>query len=269
MDYYSILGVDKTASASDIKRAYRKLASTHHPDKGGDAKLFQQIQAAYDILGDPEKRQQYDNPQPQFRFNSTNFNNPGGDPFEQIFAQFRQPPRRPKNRDVHIQYVLDFADQFTGRGITANYKLPSGNTESIDIKIPAGVNHGDVIRLEGYGDNSDNRFPRGDLLLKIKIRNLAGWQRDHLDVITSINVSVFDLLLGTELNVDIPDGKTIKLKIPKGTQPNTTFSIQGYGIQNIKTGKKGSVFVKILGEVPKIDDTSTLEKLTKIKNKIK
>ena len=269
MDYYSILGVDKSATAQEIKQAYRKLASKHHPDKGGDGKLFQQIQEAYDILGDVNKKQQYDNPQPQFHFNSADFTRGGADPFEQMFAQFRQPQRRPKNRDVNIQYGLDFADQFTGRGITANYKLPSGNTETLDIKIPPGVNNGDVIKLEGYGDDSDARFPRGDLLLKIKIKKLAGWQRDHLDVITSVTTSVFDLLLGTEMNIEVPDGKTVKLKIPRGTQPNTTFSIHGYGIPNIKTGKKGNVFVKILGEVPRINDDNLIDKLCKIRSKIK
>lgn len=268
MDYYSILGVAKNADPQDIKKAYRKLAAQHHPDRGGDADKFKQVQEAYDTLGDPNKRQQYDNPQPQYKFNSNDFSGFGFDPFESMFSGFNRAPPRPRNKDINISYILDFADQFTGRGITASYKLPSGKLENIDIKIPPGVSNGDVVKFEGYGDDSDYRFPRGNLFLKIKIQKSPLWQRDGLDVITSKKVSIFDLLIGTEINIDIPDGKTVKLKVPQGTQPNTTFSIHGYGIPNLKTGKKGSVYVKVLGEVPKIDNVDLLDKIKGIKDEI-
>lgn len=269
MDYYTLLGVQKNAPPEEIKKAFRKLSMKHHPDRGGDETKFKQINEAYAVLSDPQKRADYDNPQPQFNFRSNDFSGFGFDPFEAMFnGGFNRAPRRPKNKDIHINYVLDFADQFTGRGITASYRLPSGKLEGIDIQIPAGVKSGDVIRFDGYGDDTDQRFPRGDLFLKIKIRNISNWQRDGLDVITSTKVSIFDLLLGTEININIPDGKTVKLKVPKGTQPNTTFSIHGYGIPNLKTGKKGSVYVKLLGTVPTIEDENILNQLQGIKNEV-
>lgn len=270
MDYYSILGLKRNATQDDIKKAYRKLAMKNHPDRGGDSNQFAKISEAYEILSDPQKRSQYDNPQPQYRFNSNDFSGMYGfDPFDMMFqGGARRAPRQPKNKDINITYTLDFVDMITGRGITASYKLPSGKIENIDIKIPPGVNSGDVVKFEGYGDDSDQRFPRGNLFLKIRIRRLAGWDRDNLDLITSIKISVLDLILGTEVNISTPEEKNIKLKVPKGAQPGTTFSIPGYGVPNIKTGKKGSIFVKVLAEVPKITDEEILNKINNLKNEI-
>jgi curved DNA-binding protein len=270
MDYYNTLGVKRGASAEEIKRAYRSLAMKHHPDRGGDEKKFKEISEAYDVLGNTEKRQQYDNPQ-SFGFNNQGFGN--GDPFEDIFAQAfgfgqrRQRVRR--NRDIQIAYTLDLQECFTGKEININYKLPSGSEEYLSINIPPGARPGDTVKFEGRGDNSIPNVPRGDLLLQIRIRADSRWSlvgRDDLQ--TNITVSIFDLLTGSELEFKTPEGKTLNLKIPQGTAAGTAFSIPGHGLPNHRQGSRGKLIVKVIGSMPKINDQNIINKLASIKDEI-
>lgn len=269
MDYYSILGVPKSASQDEIKKAYRKLAMQYHPDRnGGDDAKFKQVAEAYDTLGDPQKRAAYDNPQPQFRFNSTDFRNQN--PFEDIFSGFGfRPQRQPvRNKDVQVSYTIEFKDIFTGRGISLAYNLPSGQQEYLDIKIPAGVKDGDIVRFAGYGDNSFPNMPRGNLILKIKVPQHPIWKRTDDNLSTTKKISVFDLLLGGELEIETPTGKFLNLNIPKGTKPGTTFSIASHGAPNVNTSKLGNLYIKIEAIIPNITDTDILQKIKEIKNAI-
>ena len=269
MDYYSILGVSKNASQDEIKRAYRKLAMQHHPDRGGDAGKLQEINQAYDTLKDPVKRTQYDNPQPQYRF--TTSQNPFGPGFEDMFSHFgfNQPQRRQRrNRDVRLSYTLDFIDIFTGRGISLAYKLPSGRQEFIDIKIPAGIKNNDVINFAGYGDDSVTNIPRGNLILNLRVPNHPIWRRDEDNLHMTTSVSVFDLLLGTSIELTTPTNKKISLNIPQGTKPGTTFSIAGHGVPNVNTSRQGNLYIKIDGIIPKITDEQILQQLKDIRNEI-
>ena len=205
MDYYSILGVSKNASQDEIKKAYRKLAMQHHPDKGGDEEKFKQVSTAYDTLSDPGKRSEYDNPQPQFNWqNGAPGNNPFGDIFGQQFGFNPFGSRRPqnKNKDIQLNYTLDLKDCFLGRSLTLRYRLPSGRDEFVDVNIPPGCKDGDVVQ------------------------------------------------------------------IPRGSNPDTTFSVQGYGIPNDRTGKRGTMYVKLKAKTLKVSDATLIEKLTKIRNSL-
>jgi|LakMenEpi03Aug12_release.lakeMendotaPanAssembly.Ray.scaffolds.fasta_scaffold469106_2 DnaJ-class molecular chaperone len=260
MDYYNILGVNKNATQDEIKKAYRKLASQHHPDKGGDKSKFQEIQGAYDTLGDPEKRNQYDNPVPQ------GFNQFGGFPpgFEDIFSHFggggspfgdifgRQQHRPPqRNRTLNLQTTISLEDAFSGKDMVASITLPSGLEQVLEVKIPAGVREGTVLRLAGMGDDTYQNIPRGDLHLTINIEPHRIYQRQGDDLLRQISISCFDAILGKTLTFETIDNKTLEIMIKAGTQHGQILAVQGYGMPYMGDQRmKGRLLIEIKVSVP-------------------
>ena len=278
-DYYNTLGVSKNASEKELKTAFRKLAAKHHPDAGGDAEKFKEINEAYNTLKDPQKRQMYDqygtaDPQQMGGnpFGNGNFSFTGSpedlqDIFGTFFGQGFGQPRRRQNRNISISYTIDFKDVFNGIGNTISYALPSGKQEIIDVRIPAGVKNGDSVRVQGYGDDSIKGMPRGDLIIKVKVRGLSNWRREGDDVYTMKELDVFDLLLGTKIPLDTPDNKHITINIPAGTNPGTTLSVTGYGTPNVNTSRRGNLYVTVKGITPKLQQNE-LEEIRKVKDGI-
>ena len=261
MDYYQRLGISKHSSPEEIKKAYKKLSMQHHPDRGGNEELFKSINEAYSTLRDPSKKQQYDNPQPQ-GFGPGGFEGMGG--FEDVFANFgfRGQQRRQQNQDVVLRYNIDFREVFTGTAVNIQYNLPSGRPEYLDAAIPPGVNHGSSIRFAGLGDDSIPNLQRGNLVLKLSVRNDPKWKRDGDNIYAVENLDIFDLILGSTIEIATPADKRFSLNIPQGTKPGTTFSISGHGVPNVNTRRPGNVHVKIDAIMPKLSQ----EELLQVKN---
>ena len=239
-DYYSTLGVSKTANQDEIKKAYRKLASQYHPDRGGSKEQFQEIQAAYDTLSDPEKRAQYDNPQPnfgQFGFQANGV--PPG--FEDIFTAFSGGPfgdifgrrQRPRNRNLNVQTTITLEEAFNGKEVIANLNLPSGRDQTLQIKIPPGINDGMTLRLSGMGDDSIPNVPRGDIHLTVSILPHPVFRRQGDDLIRNIVITCIDAMLGKTVRVTTIDNKQLDVSIAAGTQPGSVLSLQGHGMPNL------------------------------------
>lgn len=265
MNYYSRLGVDKKASPEELKKAYKKLAMQHHPDRGGDQKTFQEINEAYDTLKDPEKRKQYDNPQPQadFNMNSQNMN----DIFNSFFGGgMRQQMRR--NPDVTINVRLNLRDVMIGKDVVGKYRLRSGREEVANIKIPAGVEDNLVMRYRGLGDDSISGVQRGNLNVKITVEKHPKFVRDRSHLRTKCSINVLELILGTEIIIHNLLGEQVKVKIPAGTNPGTIMSIAGHGLPDINTGRVGNLYLEIKGITPKITDWDLLDKIKEISNGI-
>lgn len=269
MDYYSTLGVNKGANKDDIKKAYRKMANKHHPDKGGDASEFQKIQKAYSVLSDDAKRAQYDNPT-QFNFNSQNFGAGEFSGFEDIFdTMFTNRRRRqPRNRDITIGVKITLEEAFSGKNIIGSYRLGNGREESVSIEIPAGAKHGDTIQYAGLGDSSIPNVPRGNLNVRIQVNKHPKWIRDGDNLYLVEYVNVFDLLTGTVIFVNSIDGRKLSVSIPQGTAPGNKFSIKGYGMPNVNTGVRGNAFLQVEARIPKISNDIILGKLREIKDEI-
>lgn len=255
-DLYNILGVERNADPDEIKKAYRRLAAIHHPDRGGDTRKFQEIQSAYDILGDPQKRSEYDNPQPQmggFHF-QTGF--PPG--FEDIFSNFGDAfgnmfrrHHAPRNKNLNIQTTITLEEAFNGKEVIAQIKLPSGRNETLQIKIPPGVQHGSTIRLAGLGDDSINGLQRGDVFLTVLISDHKDFQRNGDDLITQIELNCLCAIVGKKIVITTLDNKKLETQIPPGTQHGKIFAFQGYGMPNVNDPRfKGRLLVQINLVVP-------------------
>lgn len=255
-DYYSILGVAKTASQEEIKLAYRKLAMKHHPDRtGGDDTEFKKIQEAYATLGDESARNNYDSPQPA---HNPGFGFAGVPPgFEDFFAHFGQfgnfGPRNQVNRNksVSLQTSITLEDAFHGKQIIATVTLPSGKDQIIDAKIPAGIQDGTNIRLSGLGDNSNINAARGDIILNVRVINNSKFFRNGDDLLLPLEISMWDAVLGSTVLVETIDKKTLEIKINPGTQHGQILGVSGAGMPNVaKTNSRGRLLLQISLKMP-------------------
>jgi len=265
MDYYDLLGVKRSASADELKTAYKRQAMKNHPDKGGDPEKFKQINEAYQALSDPQQKQMYDqfgttdpqqaNQQQQYRFHS-------GTHFDDIFASFGFGPNfnrgfrgARRNPDLSFNYILEFEYIFTGKKDTIQYSLSNGSFEVLEINIPPGIKNGDNIKFTNHGDNSNPNLARGDLIIKIIIKPHPQFRREGNDLYTKIDVTVFDLILGTKKLIKLPNKNNIDLHIPEGTSPNAIFSISDKGIPYMKSTRIGKIFVELTVGTPKLSET--------------
>jgi len=276
MDYYSILGVPRGASEDEIKRAYRKLAMQHHPDRGGDQGKFQQIQEAYATLGDAGKRQQYDNPQPQgfpgggFSFN---FGGPGGgDPFADIFAQFGHGFGHPfghqrRNKDLRIQIKLTLFETLTEQQKTVSVQTQTGERQTVNVQIPRGVTSGTSIKYPGLGDNMMNNLPRGDLYVNFVIEPDPLYVVEGLDLVYNLSVNVIDSMLGSTADIPSLEGRVFNIAIPAGTSHGTKLRIPNQGLYSMEHhgGTRGSLIVNISVSVPAITTPAQIQLLQQLK----
>jgi curved DNA-binding protein len=265
-NYYDTLGIKSNADQEEIKRAYRKLAAQHHPDKaGGNTEKFQEIQAAYETLSDPQRRAEHDNPQPQFHGPGGfhfNFGGGGGVPpgFEHVFAHFNggNHPfgdmfgRPQKNRNLNLQTEISLEDAYNGKELMANFRLPSGREQTLELKVPPGVQDGTVIRLSGMGDDSIPQLPRGDVHLTVHVTNHPVWARQNDDLIKNIDVNCLDAIVGKTISVEAINGAMLEVNIQPGTQHGQMLAVQGYGMPNLNNPSiKGKMLLHINITIPR------------------
>jgi DnaJ-class molecular chaperone len=258
-NYYDILGVAATASPDEIKKAYRKLASQHHPDRaGGDTEKFQEIQAAYDVLSSPEKRQRHD-------LERSGMGNPGpgsfgfqdlGDFFRQAFHQHQQPRR---NRDLRIRIALDLAETLVETEKTVSVKTTRNTRDTVLVKLPAGITANSIVKYPGLGDNFFESLPRGDLYVYIDLRPHENFSVHGADLETQISIGCFDAILGTEKIITALDGIRLSVKIPSGTQPGTALLLKNQGLVIHNTEQRGNLKIRVQVQIPELLSESQLE----------
>ncbi|MCH2160445.1 MAG: DnaJ domain-containing protein [Phycisphaerales bacterium] len=302
-DYYDVLGVSRSASEDEIRSAHRKLARKLHPDinKEADAaERFSEVQEAYDVLSDSEKRQKYDQfghaglggggasggggPTP-----SGGWSNVDPDSFEDIFGEVFGGRRRGgtagfgdfgdtfgvgagartrpvKGRDVEHELDVGFAVAAFGGTERLRMSDASGEAQSIDVKIPAGTASGSKLRVRDKGMPGSNGGPAGDLILKIKVGAHPWFKRDGLDLSVTVPISITEAALGASVQVPLLKGSAA-LKIPPGMRSGGRLRLKGKGIDNTQ-GKTGDLHAVIEIVAPSELQEGDQEALTEIGSRL-
>lgn len=288
-DYYKTLGVSRTASTDEIKKAFRKLARTHHPDAGGDEAKFKEINEAYEVLSDEKKRALYDqygtaneNQIPHGWGGAQGFNaddifggagSGGGfsgswaDILESIrrgegafgtdwnFSDFgggSRTPRARKGRDMNVTLNVTFDEAFRGTEKRVTVRIPGKpDSDTHTVKVPAGAVDGGRVRLRGQGAPGENGGAAGDLLITTKIEPHPYFTREKEDVLIDVPITIAEAALGASVTVPTPDGKKVKVKVPAGTQNGKVLTIKGKGAPNVKKkGHFGNLKIRLQVKVP-------------------
>ena len=286
-DYYEVLGVDRSASADEIKRAYRRLTKKYHPDRNpNDASAeqrFKEVQQAYEILGDKQKRAQYD------QFGDAGVGrwetDPGGqrvyswggtsqipaDDLQDLFSAFgggasvfgdlfsrtgrgarrrREPRRAPtRGQDVERTANLSFDQAVHGTTIEVDVTRDGRTSQTLRVKIPPGVENGQRIRIKGGGRAGHNGGAAGDFYLNCSVRPHPYFRREGLDVYLEAPISIIEAALGTSIDIPTVTG-TVQLKIPEGTAGGSKLRLRGRGIRDA-AGNTGDQIVVVRVVPPK------------------
>ena len=264
-DYYKVLGVAKDADANEIKKAYRKLAKDLHPDKNqGDKKIeerFKEVSEAYDVLGDPKRRAEYDeaqlygsqfrggfNPNDMFGPGATNFGTMGdigdlGDLLGGFFGGGR--PRGPRRgADLETSVTLSFEDAI--HGTTIPLRLAS---HTVQARIPAGVNNDQKIRLKGKGSQGEPGAPAGDLFINVTVAPHPVFGRDGNNLTINVPIKFDEAVNGADIKVPVLDGAPVTIRIPAGTKSGSKFRARGKGVAKAQ-GSAGDLIVTVEIAVP-------------------
>jgi len=291
-DLYSRLQVKKGAPQADIKKAYRTLAKKLHPDTNKDnkkiANRFKEVSAAYSILGDKDKRASYDrgeidedgNPKAPNGFGggghrgfgrSSQRNSFDMDDTEDLFKEFfsfsgrrggakntNDPyasAGRNKGLDISYRVIVGFEESITG----GERRLKLNDGRSVDIKIPAGIKDGQVIRLAGQGGPGVGSAPKGDALVEVQVSEHPYYTRDGDDILLDLPISLDEAVLGGDIQLPTPSGR-LTIRIPRNSSTGKRLRLKGKGVQ--RKDKVGNMYVTLKVVLPEARDLE-LEKLIK------
>lgn len=271
MNYYQVLGLDPGATPEEIKKAYRKLASKHHPDKGGDTAKFQEIQQAYDGLmkgeTEPPREPGHSNNSSSYRFTEEdlrshfeNFGFGGDNPFGAFFRQ----RRAPQNNDYHMNFGVELEQLFNLENIEINANLPSGSKKKFHIKLQPGWSTGTKIKFSGEGANNVPGAAPGDLYVTLVVVQHPRFILEGHDLVMNADISIWQAMLGTSLQVETIDNKILETTIKPGTTPGTIMRLRGYGMPYGANALRGDMLLVLNISIPKLnkeDEDKTIKEL--------
>ncbi|HEX2477623.1 MAG TPA: J domain-containing protein [Lacipirellulaceae bacterium] len=307
-DHYAALGVSRTASQEEIQKAYRNMARKYHPDMNPDdasaKNKFQEVQAAYEVLSDPEKRKRYD----QFGADFEQVGAGGGGPrgwryttthgpqtfpfdlddlfgaggaggagvesggnFSDLFRQFgrgrssRREARAARGNDLKHELTVPFATAVLGGEAALTLRRQNGETETIRVKIPAGIDDGKKIRLRGQGEPGMGDAPPGDILLTIHVSPHPHFRRSGNRLDVRVPITLAEAALGAKIDVPTPHG-TIALTVPPNTSSGKRLRIKGHGVRPANQ-PPGDLFAEVQIVLPDALTAQEREQLAEIANR--
>jgi len=253
-DYYSILGIQKGASADEIKKAFRKLAQQYHPDRPtGDEKKFKEINEAYTVLSDDKKRAQYD------QFGSADFGGAGagagqgfgGFDFSGFAQGFQQGQggnvefdlndilsqmfgggarqRTPRGKDIAVDITITFKEAVLGAEKEATFSRDDGSKETVKFTVPPGIDDGEMLRMNGKGEPIENGVP-GNLYLRIHVEPHKTLRKEGVHLVMDLPVKFTEAVLGAKKKIDTLDEDVFTLKVPKGITHGEVLRVRGKGV---------------------------------------
>jgi len=278
-DYFSILGVAENANDEEIKKAYKRLAMKHHPDRGGDQAKFQEIQEAYDILTNPEKKARWSH---ERQFGGSRNQHPGGFSFNfgfgpngpniddiirqfhggHPFANFRQM----KNRDYRVAVDLDLASTLEKQTVHVSVQHANGTNKTVEVEIPRGVQTGMQMRCAGHGDHSVSNVPPGDLYVDFRVRPHPEFIIDGINLIRPVRVNCIDAMLGSQVTIQGLDNRSFEINIPPATQNSTKFRLPNQGLWDVNQPVRGDLFIEVQLFVPAALTADQLRQLQTLKS---
>jgi DnaJ-class molecular chaperone len=274
-DYYQILGVSRAASQDEIRKAYKKLARQYHPDVKPDdaqaAEKFKQIQEAYDVIGDQEKRAKYDQYGAAWKHagagaGAHHWAGGGGSGpvdfsdlfggefnFQDLFSGGRSRaqarPRPSRGSDVTLEIQISFHNAALGGKHDLQYRV-DGKLEHISVTIPAGIEDGKTIRLAGQGAQGLNGGSHGDLLVTVRVAPHPFFRREGINLFFDLPLTPAEAVLGTKLDVPTLNEGPVTLTVPAGTSSGTKLRLKGKGVVSPKTKQRGDQFATVKIVVP-------------------
>lgn len=272
-DYYQVLGVARDASQEEIKKAYRKLAMKYHPDRNpGDAeaeKKIKEVNEAYAVLGDEEKRRDHDS-KGSFKqtFNANDFRNfrdqnsdifrdwerYGGyrDPLQDEFEEMmRKTYSGKKNADTTIKLKVKLQDAFTGKEFRVSYTTQDGIQRTVQLKVPAGISTGKKLKCAGGGTETHSWQSPGDLFVEIEVEDDYPFRLGaNQSVIVEHQIAALDLMLGTTITVPTIEGTKLEVDVRAGTQPGQMIRIPKKGMNTLGSSERGDMYIEFDVTVP-------------------
>jgi curved DNA-binding protein len=270
--FYEVLGVGEKATTDEIKKSFKKLARTHHPDAGGDEAVFKEISEAYEVLSDEAKRKEYDNLLRYGAFTAAGGAAAGGMPFNwggrggswtvtdmgggggggfgsigDLFSRMAagegacgtdwefggKKKKAHKGKDIQVTLEVTFEEAFKGTEKRVTVKSSDGGNQTIDVKVPEGAVEGGKLRYKGKGTAGNNGGPAGDLLIVTSLKPHELYARSGADVLMELPLALDEAALGATIEVPAPDGSTVNLKVPAGTQEGKVFLVKGKGAKRV------------------------------------
>ena len=266
MSHYDTLGVDKSATQDEIKKAYRKLSKQHHPDVGGSDEKFKEVTGAYNIIGDPKKRHEYDSQGSTHDFFSNYARGAGqnasmSDMFDQFFGGQFGGQKQQKGSDYRVDIHVSFDEAYSG-----TKKEFTLNGQNLSVSFKGGLKTGQKFRLRGKGAPHpyNSSLPNGDVIVNVQVINDGRFILQGNDIWIEHNLVWWDIMLGTKIKTWTPEGEVL-ITIPEGTRPGANLRIKGKGFPIYNKEEHGDLLCRVNATYPELN-RDQLELIEKIKN---